>query len=1467
LKIKSKNKHILIALFLIGLVSISASGVSSTLVLSGKSYRSNLSSGMIPDLSSQSAKQGVTPSVGQPSIFTLAPSSSTLLTNVLDTSSVGFFGGPREITVDSKGDIFVVDFMNKRVQEFDQHWNFIRQFYTNFSNGMGFYPTAVAVNSNNNTIYIGGGTISYGVPSDIAEFNITTGALIADGLATNVFYGVPVAMAIDSSGYLYVATNGPESIYKLNATGYPVAHIGFGGYGTRNNGLFIANNHLYVARSSSFYLCEASQDFTGCQFQEFALNGTLVTQWGNNTQFGSPSGIAVDSQGNVYMTVGNQIFRFSSNGTILDKFGGQGQGLAEFFDPQGLFIDSQGMLYVADYLNDRILRFSVPTFSFVDSFGRPTFYANNVGGYGDNTFQGFAMDAVNQSSIYVADTGPGGLRLSVIDPSDNLKFRMLLPQPPGRVSADEILVNTKNDTVYIKEDISYTCPQTSVFLELEHGIPINTVQVGNGFFYCPQATGLGMDQNGYLYTGLYRYVFKLNASLAQVSNFSVAQYGVNTPVELKTDAAGNIYEIFQASNTNSLLVFSNKGNLQYIINPPSPNCRFTWAFDPAPNNITYLTCIALQPIYNLNPPVYNITESIFAYKNGVFIGSLVSNESASPLTISFAGGELFSAVAVGPTLIGPLITEPVRIEEYAANPATFGGGPGTTISGIVTDTNGNPLANVSVYAISVDALHVLGPQAAVSAFFGTYNGLTDVNGRYSITVPAGTYYVEAQPPPNALFSSQWYNQTYFVQDATNISVPPFATSVNFTLPATTVPFNKISIGNSIPDSPGIIPVDTHLPLNITVNLVGGQIFDNATLTLTYSDGSVAHVPMVLHDVYFGGDTQIIIQLENLPLPKLCTKTYPGILPGGEPITETEFCPSTGPVGIGLTLQCISDLVAAIGQVFEFYADHKTPSITDIPDWLGWEIPVYKEGVLAYETASDLNSIMYKDLQAVAGAGNAGLDAEYTAELLYPDIPPQHAWEQFASDYGNLVETTCATDPSFYQPCSQGMTPTGLVPKSPDVSVPLFQTELAIETYLQNTGKIQFTPGWIPPLGNTPTEISIDTPYGQSVLVAQTLGGNYLYTNSSGTQLRSGWWRIPGHQLSQNDKENIASMLSAVNSRFNSNGHIIGCSELEQVIATINLFDPSGYVTDAVTGAPIQGANVTLYVFNATSQQFVKVTNPSYFTPSVNPEETDPSGAYGWDVAPGEYIISVQAPGYYPKNSSLVTVPPAITDLNISLTPLPKPTTTLMITGGTLGKNDWYTSPTVEITLNAKDNAGVEAIDYIVDGGAVTISSPPSPSSNFIVSFELSGDGIHNVTYWAVGANGVTESPVTTFVKIDSALPVISVGNLQGSSPSGTIPIITAYDSISGISSLQATLDGQPYSFFTPVNIVGIHNLTVIATNVAGNSIVKSFKVVILGPTTNSVPEFPFGGLLGALAPAVLALIVLKVVFKKKIRPV
>jgi len=143
------------------------------------------------------------------------------------------------------------------------------------------------------------------------------------------------------------------------------------------------------------------------------------------------------------MTVGNQIFRFSSNGTILDKFGGQGQGLAEFFDPQGLFIDSQGMLYVADYLNDRILRFSVPTFSFVDSFGRPTFYANNVGGYGDNTFQGFAMDAVNQSSIYVADTGPGGLRLSVIDPSDNLKFRMLLPQPPGRVSADEILVNTK----------------------------------------------------------------------------------------------------------------------------------------------------------------------------------------------------------------------------------------------------------------------------------------------------------------------------------------------------------------------------------------------------------------------------------------------------------------------------------------------------------------------------------------------------------------------------------------------------------------------------------------------------------------------------------------------------------------------------------------------------------------------------------------------------------------------------------------------------------------------------------------------------------------------------------------------------------------------------------------------------------------------------------------------------------------
>lgn len=136
------------------------------------------------------------------------------------------------------------------------------------------------------------------------------------------------------------------------------------------------------------------------------------------------------------------------------------------------------------------------------------------------------------------------------------------------------------------------------------------------------------------------------------------------------------------------------------------------------------------------------------------------------------------------------------------------------------------------------------------------------------------------------------------------------------------------------------------------------------------------------------------------------------------------------------------------------------------------------------------------------------------------------------------------------------------------------------------------------------------------------------------------------------------------------------------------FDPSGYVTDARTGAPVVGATVTLYRVGAawpdtrsTTRQCRTVDTrpggvggtwgdlppaapgtgvaedplfaPAAMDPAINPQKTDAAGHYGWDVVQGCWYVKVEAPGYFTRSSPVVGVPPEVTDLNLALTPWPR----------------------------------------------------------------------------------------------------------------------------------------------------------------------------------------------------------------------
>jgi hypothetical protein len=110
------------------------------------------------------------------------------------------------------------------------------------------------------------------------------------------------------------------------------------------------------------------------------------------------------------------------------------------------------------------------------------------------------------------------------------------------------------------------------------------------------------------------------------------------------------------------------------------------------------------------------------------------------------------------------------------------------------------------------------------------------------------------------------------------------------------------------------------------------------------------------------------------------------------------------------------------------------------------------------------------------------------------------------------------------------------------------------------------------------------------------------------------------------------------------------------VSFIFYIDPAGYVYDLSTLERISGATVWLQTPNGVGgwENVPTGQNPAIMQPDENPQITGSSGQYQWDTLPGTYRVHVEAPGYYPADSRVVTVPPPVNDLHVGLTEIPLP---------------------------------------------------------------------------------------------------------------------------------------------------------------------------------------------------------------------
>ena len=367
-----------------------------------------------------------------------------------DTATSAALSFPRDVAVDTTGNVYVADTNNTRIRRLTSQGRIT----TVAGSGLfGFQgddgpATRAALAGPRGTVVDGAGNIYIADSLNHRIRKVTTDGTISTiaggvnpgfsgdgGQATFAQLNRPTSIAIDRNNNIYFADSLNNRVRRINPQGIITTLAGTSVNGFRgDNGPATAAQlnspeGVAVDTAGNVYIADTENH----RIRKVTPQGIISTVAGSDTASGDggpaissrlfqPAGIAIDASGNVYIADSNnhRVRMVTPAGTMQTVAGNGSAGYsgdnniatsAQLFNPGGIAIDRSGALFIADTGNHVIRRVAGGVISTVVGTGE---FGKDGDAGPPTTAKLFNPSAVafdRQGNLYIADAGNNRIRL------------------------------------------------------------------------------------------------------------------------------------------------------------------------------------------------------------------------------------------------------------------------------------------------------------------------------------------------------------------------------------------------------------------------------------------------------------------------------------------------------------------------------------------------------------------------------------------------------------------------------------------------------------------------------------------------------------------------------------------------------------------------------------------------------------------------------------------------------------------------------------------------------------------------------------------------------------------------------------------------------------------------------------------------------------------------------------------------